>query len=57
MWDEEQDREMMRRQMSAIFLIGFILLGWMMFFSPQQPVVEPPVQAPGDRRRPVGRAR
>jgi YidC/Oxa1 family membrane protein insertase len=40
MWDEDQDREMMRRQMSAIFLIGFILLGWMMFFSPQKPVVE-----------------
>jgi len=41
MWDEEQDREGMRRQMTAIFLIGGILLAWMMFFSPQKPVVEP----------------
>jgi YidC/Oxa1 family membrane protein insertase len=43
MWDEEQDREAMRRQMTAIFLIGFILLAWMTFMAPQRPAVEPEV--------------
>jgi YidC/Oxa1 family membrane protein insertase len=42
MLGSDQDQEMMRRQMTAIFLIGFIMMGWMFFFAPKPPpVVEP----------------
>ena len=42
MWDEQQDKEMMRNQMVAIVIMSFLLIGWFYFFSPQQP--PPPAQ-------------
>lgn len=42
MLDDDSDKDMMRRQMRAMLIIGAILMGWMYFFQPP-PVVEQPV--------------
>jgi YidC/Oxa1 family membrane protein insertase len=41
MWDEEQDKEVMRNQMRAIVVMGVLVFAWFYFF-PVQTVVQPP---------------
>lgn len=39
--DDDHDKDMMRRQMRAMMLIGVVLMGWMYFFA--SPPVQPPL--------------
>ncbi|MFP6581353.1 MAG: membrane protein insertase YidC [Candidatus Hydrogenedentota bacterium] len=41
MLDDDHDKDMMRRQMRAMLLIGAVVMGWMYFMAPKPPVVEP----------------
>jgi YidC/Oxa1 family membrane protein insertase len=41
MLDDDHERDMMRRQMRAMLLIGVVLMGWMYFFAPAPPVQQP----------------
>ena len=41
MLDDDHERDMMRRQMRAMLLIGLVLMGWMYFFAPAPPVQQP----------------
>lgn len=44
MLDDDQDKDMVRRQMRAMLLIGAILMGWMYLFQPEPVVQDPPPQ-------------
>lgn len=51
MWDDQQDKEMMRNQMVAIVLMSVLLVGWFYFFSPP-PAVEPAAAPVADEQDP-----